>query len=67
MLSIKEVIQDNWNGREFIKIAKNASLRIQIENQTSFLNEHYPDIKLKQRAFVLMNDLSEEQLPIEFC
>jgi transposase len=67
MTLLKQVIQDNWNGRQFIKIATNASLRTQIEHQTSFLDEHYPDIKLKQRAFVLLYDLTEEQLPYCRC
>ena len=66
-MTLKEVIQDNWSGRQFIRIATNASLRTQIENKTSFLDGHYPDIKLKQRAFVLLNDLSEEQLPYCRC
>jgi hypothetical protein len=67
MTLLKQVIMDNWNGREFIKIATNANLRTQIERQTSFLDGHYPDIKLKQRAFVLLNDLTEDQLPYCRC
>jgi transposase-like protein len=64
---LKEVIQDNWRGRQFIRIATNAGLKTQIEEQTSFLDLHYPNIKLKQRAFVLLNDLTEEQLPYCRC
>jgi hypothetical protein len=66
-MTLKEVIQDNWSGRQFIKIATNAGLKTQIEEQTSFLDLHYPNIKLKQRAFVLLNDLTEEQLPYCRC
>jgi transposase-like protein len=67
MSLLKRVIQDNWIGRQFIKIATNASLKTQIEHQTSFLDGYYPNIKLKQRAFVLLNDLTEEQLPYCRC
>jgi transposase len=67
MSILKRVIQDNWRGRQFIKIAINAGLKTQIEEQTSFLDLHYPNIKLKQRAFVLLNDLTEEQLPYCRC
>ena len=67
MTLLKQYIKDNWNGRQFIKIAANVNLRTQIEQQTSFLDGHYPDIKLKQRAFVLLNDLTEEQLPYCRC
>jgi len=67
MSLLKRVIQDNWTGRQFIKIATNASLKTQIEHQTSFLDGYYPNIKLKQRAFVLLNDLTEEQLPYCRC
>jgi transposase-like protein len=67
MTLLKQYIKDNWNGRQFIKIATNASLKTQIEHQTSFLDGYYPNIKLKQRAFVLLNDLTEEQLPYCRC
>lgn len=67
MNDIKRLIGENWEGRAFIKIATNKELRKGIEEKTSFLDFYYPDIKLKQRAFVLLNELTEEQLPYCVC
>jgi len=67
MVNLKELIENNWNGREFNKIASNGNLRNEIERKTVFLDSYYPELKLKQRAFVILNDLTEDQLPYCKC
>ena len=67
MVNLKQLIENNWNGREFNKIAANGNLRNEIERKTVFLDSYYPELKLKQRAFVILNDLTEEQLPYCKC
>jgi hypothetical protein len=67
MSIIKRLIEENWEGRAFVKISTNKELRKEIEEKTSFLDSHYEGLKLKQRAFILLNDLTEEQLPYCVC
>lgn len=66
-MNIQQLIKDNWNGREFIKISNNKDLKKEIEEKTSFLNNYYDNLKLKQRAYVLLNELTEENLPYCKC
>ena len=66
-MNIQQLIKDNWNGREFIKISINKDLKKEIEDRTSFLNDHYDNLKLKQRAYVLLNEFTEENLPYCKC
>jgi hypothetical protein len=66
-MNLRQLIQNNWEGRAFMKIASNKDYRKEIEDKTSFLNSYYECLKLKQRAYVLLNDLSEEQLPYCKC
>ena len=64
---LKQYIKQNWNGRDFLKISSNKEMRSVIENQTSFLNAHYSNLLLKQRAYFIVNDINEEQIPLCSC
>ena len=67
MTSLKGLIQENWKGRAFLKIGCNKELVQQIEEQTEFLNKHYPKLSTKQRAFFILNDITEDQIPLCSC
>ena len=40
MVNLKQLIENNWNGREFNKIAANGNLRNEIERKTVFLDSY---------------------------
>lgn len=63
-MNLRQLIRDNWEGRAFMKIAANKDYRKEIENKTSFLDSYYGGLKLKQRAFVLLNDITEGQMGV---
>lgn len=67
MNNLKALIEENWGGTSFIKVSLNSSIKEQIEEQTSFLNSYYEKLTLKQRAFVILNNLTEEKLPYCVC
>lgn len=65
--TLKTFILENLNGRDFLKISSNKGLRQQIEERTGDLIEYYPEIKLKQRAYILAHDIKVEELPYCRC
>jgi hypothetical protein len=67
MSDIKDIIRDNLEGRAFLKISSNKALRQQIEERTTDLIEIYPEIKLKQRAYILVNGMKIDDLPYCKC
>ena len=65
--SLKKLILENLIGREFMKISSNKIFRQQIVEETAGLNEYYPEISLKQRAYILANDIRVDDLPYCKC
>jgi hypothetical protein len=62
-MDLIKYLQENWDKSKFIKVSLNNSIRNQIENSTSFLNLHYDSIPLRVRAYVLVNDITENTIP----
>jgi hypothetical protein len=67
MKDLKTLIQQNWKGRAFLKIGCNKELTKQIKQQTQFLDSIYSNLLTKQRAFFILNDLTEQQIPLCEC
>lgn len=66
-MELREYIQQNWNGRDFLKISSNKEMRSAIERQTSFLNVYYDNLLLKQRAYFIVNDITVDNIPKCSC
>ena len=67
MQDLRDIIKQNWNGRDFLKIGCNKHLTNQIKERTQFLNDIYPKLLTKQRAFFILNDIDENQIPLCDC
>jgi transposase-like protein len=67
MQSLRDLIRENWEGKKFIKIGCNKSLTEQIKEQTKFLDKHYSSLLNKQRAFFILNDFGEDDIPLCIC
>jgi hypothetical protein len=64
---LKNFIKDNWEGRDFLKVACNKDVRMFIEKETQFMDDLYSDIILKQRAFFIINDITKDKIPLCNC
>lgn len=62
-MNIVEIIKNNWDKNKFISLSLNKNIKLQIENETSFLNSYYASIPLRTRAYVIINDITEKTLP----
>jgi transposase len=62
-MNLIQHLQENWDKSNFIKISLNKSLKEQIEENTVFLNSYYSNIPLRTRAYVLVNDITEQSIP----
>ena len=62
-MELKELIKKNWDKSKFISLSLNSDIRFQIENETSFLNQYYNDIPLRTRSYVILNSITETNLP----
>jgi hypothetical protein len=67
MTDLKTIIKENWKGRAFLKVGCNKELSKQIEDQTQFLDKIYEKLLTKQRAFFILNEITEEQIPLCDC
>jgi len=62
-MNLKEYISENWSKSDFIRVSLNYEIRNQIEQNTSFLNSYYSDIPLRTRAYVILHDIHENEIP----
>ena len=62
-MSLKEILEGNWDKSSFMKISLNENIRTQIENDTQFLNSYYVKIPLRTRAYVIINSIDSTSIP----
>ena len=62
-MNLQDLIRTHWPKEQFQKLALNKTLRVQIEDQTDFLNQYYPKVTLRTRAYTILHDITEETLP----
>lgn len=66
-MTLKEFINDNWSKDKFISLSLNKSIVIEINNSTAFLDEIYSKIPLRTRAYVILNEISKDDIPKCIC
>ena len=62
-LNLKEVIETHWEKNKFISLSLNEDMVKLIKSSTDFLDEIYPKISLRTRAYVIKNDITLDTLP----
>lgn len=62
-MNIIELIQNNWDKSSFIKLSLNRNIRKVIEESTSFLDKHYINPPLRTRAYTLIHNIDENNIP----
>jgi transposase len=67
MKSLKEVLLENTNKNDFIKLSLNQNIKNQIEQEIKFLDHYYNKIPLRTRAYVIIHDIKEETIPLCQC
>lgn len=61
--SLIEFLKNNWDKSSFISISLNSAIKKQIEQETRFLNSYYDNIPLRTRAYVIVNQITENNIP----
>lgn len=62
-MKLKEILKQNWNNNNFIKISLNEKIKNEIISNSSFLDNYYSNIPLRTRAYVIINDIQENTIP----
>jgi transposase len=62
-MDLKDLIFNNWDNNKFMSISLNEEVRTRIINETGFLNDYYEKIPLRNRAYVILHDITEQTLP----
>lgn len=62
-MNLVEHLKENWDKSSFMKISLNQSIRKEIEESTRFLNQYYSSVSLRTRAYVLVNEITENTIP----
>jgi transposase len=62
-MNLKEIISDNWEKNKFISISLKEDIRSKLIDETSFLDQHYKKIPLRNRAYVILHDITEQTIP----
>ena len=62
-MNLVEHLKENWDKSSFMKISLNQSIRKEIEESTIFLNQYYSSVSLRTRAYVLVNEITENTIP----
>lgn len=66
-MELKELIRGNWEKNEFMSMSLNKIIKNSIIQETSFLDKYYSKIPLRNRAYVILNDIREDTIPKCFC
>lgn len=66
-VNLREIIDNNWNKNEFISLSLNKDLVKIIKEETQFLDSSYNKIPLRTRAYVILNELSQDTIPKCVC
>jgi predicted transcriptional regulator len=62
-MNLVQYLEENWNRSSFIKVSLNKNIKNKIELETSFLDKYYKNPPLRTRAYVIVNSITEENLP----
>jgi hypothetical protein len=62
-MNLKELISDNWEKNKFISLSLREDIRSKLINETSFLDQHYKKIPLRNRAYVVLHGITEQTIP----
>ena len=62
-LNLKGIIETHWDKRKFMSLSLKKDMVKFIQDTTNFLDEFYPKISLRTRAYVIKNDITLETLP----
>lgn len=62
-INLKEYLSNHWDKSNFIKISLNKKIKELIEKETKFLDFHYENIPLRTRAYVILNEITEDKIP----
>ena len=66
-MELKELIRNHWDNHEFMSLSLNKSIKNQIIQETSFLDKYYSKIPLRNRAYVILNEIHENTIPQCIC
>jgi len=66
-MKLKELIRNHWDNHEFMSLSLNTSIKNQIIQETSFLDKYYSKIPLRNRAYVILNEIHEDTIPQCIC
>lgn len=62
-MTIKDIILKNWEKNDFISLSLDIKLKNKILEETSFLDKYYTKIQLRHRAYVIVNDITKDNIP----
>lgn len=62
-MNLKELISYNWEKNKFISLSLREDIRSKLIDETSFLDQHYKKIPLRNRAYVVLHDITEQTIP----
>lgn len=62
-MELKKIIEENWDKNKFISLSLNQEIKNKIISETSFLDKYYKKIQLRNRAYVIINEITEDTLP----
>lgn len=65
MYQLKEVIEQIWNKHNFSNVLLSTGYLEDLKEKTNFLDEAYPAVPVRTRAYVILNDIKE--VPICPC
>jgi len=62
-LNLKEIVEIHWEKNKFMSLSLKKDMVKLIQDTTNFLDEFYPKISLRTRAYVIKNDITLETIP----
>lgn len=61
---VKKLVEENWDKLPFMFMARNdPSFRQRIEGETKFMDEIYPSIQLRHRAYFIKHNITKDNVP----
>jgi hypothetical protein len=66
-MNIKELVLNNWDKENFMRLALNKEHKNAIIKETEFLDKHYSKVPLRTRAYCIKNDILDDDIPKCYC
>lgn len=63
MDNLKELIEFNWEKKSFISLSLQKDKVEKIKTDTNFLDDIYPKVPLRSRAYVIKHNINQQTLP----